>query len=53
MALTLKSEDLADVNSFKSPKNISPKESAVKLKGGNMHINIPAYSVTVLIFKMK
>ncbi len=53
VALTLKSEDLADVNSFKSPKNISPKESAVKLKGGNMHINIPAYSVTVLIFKMK
>ncbi|MDO9593483.1 MAG: alpha-L-arabinofuranosidase C-terminal domain-containing protein [Lutibacter sp.] len=53
VALTLKSEDLADENSFKSPKNISPKESAVKLKGGNLHINIPAYSVTVLIFKIK
>lgn len=53
VALTLKSENLSDENSFESPKNISPKESAVKLKGSNLHINIPAYSVTVLIFKMK
>lgn len=53
VALTLKSENLTDENSFESPKNISPKESAVKLKGSNMHINIPPYSVTVLTFKMK
>lgn len=53
VALTLKSENLTDINSFESPKNMSPKESAVKLKGSNLHINIPAYSVTVLIFKMK
>lgn len=53
VALTLKSEYLTDVNSFELPKNMSPKESAVKLKGSNLHINIPAYSVTVLIFKMK
>lgn len=53
VALTLKSENLTDVNSFELPKNMSPKESAVKLKGSNLHINIPAYSVIVLIFKMK
>lgn len=53
VALTLKSENLTDVNSFELPKNMSPKESAVKLKGSNLHINIPAYSVTVLIFNMK
>lgn len=53
VALTLKSENLTDINSFESPKNMSPKESAVKLKGSNLHINIPAYSVIVLIFKMK
>lgn len=53
VALTLKSENLTDVNSFELPKNMSPKESTVKLKGSNLHINIPAYSVTVLIFKMK
>lgn len=53
VALTLKSENLTDENSFESPKNISPIESAVKLKGSNMHINIPPYSVTVLTFKMK
>jgi len=53
VALTLKSENLTDENSFESPKNMSPKESAVKLKGSNLPINIPAYSVTVLIFKMK
>ncbi|MDT8416932.1 MAG: alpha-L-arabinofuranosidase C-terminal domain-containing protein [Lutibacter sp.] len=53
VVLTLKSENLTDVNSFELPKNMSPKESAVKLKGSNLHINIPAYSVTVLIFNMK
>ncbi|MFO7672528.1 MAG: alpha-L-arabinofuranosidase C-terminal domain-containing protein [Lutibacter sp.] len=53
VALTLKSENLTDENSFESPKNMSPKESAVKLTGSNLPINIPAYSVTVLIFKMK
>lgn len=53
VVLTLKSENLTDENSFESPKNISPKESAVNLKGSNLQINIPAYSVTVLTFKMK
>jgi len=50
---TLTSSNLEDVNSFASPKKISPTESEVKLKGEKANITLPAYSVTVLKLKMK
>ena len=51
--ITLTSANLEDVNSFDSPKNISPKESEYKLKGEKAVINIPAHAFVVLKLKMK
>ncbi|WP_291125465.1 alpha-L-arabinofuranosidase C-terminal domain-containing protein [Flavobacterium sp. UBA6031] len=51
--ITLKSDNLEEVNSFASPKKISPTESEFKLKGEKANITLPAYSVTVLKLKMR
>lgn len=51
--ITLKSDNLDDVNSFTSPKKISPTESEFKLNGEKAQISLPAYSVTVLKLKMR
>lgn len=50
---TLTSANLDDVNSFESPKKISPKESAFKLKGEKAKVNLGPHSVTVLKLKMQ
>jgi alpha-N-arabinofuranosidase len=50
---TLASANLDDVNSFESPKKISPTESEIKLKGDKASMSLPAYSVTVLKLKLK
>lgn len=49
---TLTSANLDDVNSFESPKKISPTESEIKLKGDKVQMSLPAYSVTVLKLKL-
>lgn len=50
--ITLTSANLDDVNSFESPKKISPTESEIKLKGDKVKMSLPAYSVTVLKLKL-
>lgn len=50
---TLTSANLDDVNSFESPKKISPTESAFKLKGEKAKVNLGPHSVTVLKLKMQ
>ncbi|TRX22270.1 alpha-L-arabinofuranosidase C-terminal domain-containing protein [Flavobacterium franklandianum] len=49
---TLTSANLDDVNSFEFPNKISPTESEIKLKGDNVSVSLPAYSVTVLKLKL-
>lgn len=49
---TLTSANLDDVNSFESPKKISPIESEIKCKGDKVPMSLPAYSVTVLKLKL-
>lgn len=49
--ISLTSPNLDDVNSFESPKKISPVEKVIKIKGVKPQINLPAYSVS--IFKLK
>lgn len=51
--ITLTSEKLDDVNSFESPKKISPKEAEFKTQGTKAQTNLPPYSVTVLKLKLK
>jgi len=50
---TLTSANLDDVNSFESPKKISPIESEIKLKGKNAHVRLLPYSVSVMKLKMR
>ncbi len=50
---TLSSPNLDDVNSFESPKKISPTESEYKLKGEKAPISLMPHSVTVLKVKIK
>ncbi len=50
---TLTSPNLDDVNSFESPKKISPIESEFKLKGDKAQISLLPHSVTVLKLKMQ
>ena len=49
---TLTSTKLDDVNSFESPKKISPTESEIKCNGDKVSINLPAHSVSVLKLKL-
>ena len=51
--ITLTSNNLEDVNSFESPKKISPVEKEIKIKGTKPQLNLPAYSVSVLKLKMR
>ena len=51
--ITLKSDNLTDVNSFAEPKKISPTEIEYKMKVGKATLKLPAYSVSVLKLKMK
>jgi alpha-N-arabinofuranosidase len=50
---TLTSSNLNDVNSFESPKKISPTESELKLKGAKAPMRLLPHSVTVLKVKMQ
>ncbi len=50
---TLTSANLNDVNSFESPKKISPTESEFKLKGTKAPMILLPHSVTVLKAKMQ
>ena len=50
---TLTSPNLDDVNSFESPKKISPIEGEFKLKGDKALISLLPHSVTVLKLKMQ
>ena len=49
---TLTSTNLDDVNSFETPKKISPIESEIKCKGDKVPMSLPAHSVTVLKLKL-
>ena len=48
---TLTSPNLEDVNSFETPKKISPFEKEIEIKSSKAQLNLPAYSVSV--FKLK
>ncbi len=51
--LTLKSEELASINSFDTPEEIRPEERAVKLKRGALNLELPAYSLSILKINSK
>ena len=51
--ISLTSPNLDDVNSFESPKKISPIEKEIKINGSKPQLNLPAYSITVLKLKIR
>lgn len=51
--IVLQSNDLKAMNTFENPLLVSPKESAVKLKGKKMDYEALPYSVNVIRISMQ
>jgi alpha-N-arabinofuranosidase len=49
---TLQSDDLSAVNSLDAPHNVRPKQSAIKIKGKTIHLQLKPYSINVIRVKL-